>query len=69
MASSGRIALGVFLVGGIVLFGVGLFWIGDRRLLFNENIDLYTEFSNLSGLAKGAKVRVSGLDEIGRAHV
>jgi phospholipid/cholesterol/gamma-HCH transport system substrate-binding protein len=62
MSASGRIALGVFLVGGILLFGIGLFWIGDRRLLFSQNVDLYTEFSNLSGLAKGAKVRVSGLD-------
>jgi len=62
MTASGRIALGAFLIGGLLLFGVGLFWIGDRRHLFNESVDLYTEFSNLSGLSKGAKVRVSGLD-------
>jgi phospholipid/cholesterol/gamma-HCH transport system substrate-binding protein len=62
MSASGRIALGAFLIGGLFLFGVGLFWIGDRRQLFSESIDLYTEFSNLSGLSKGAKVRVSGLD-------
>jgi phospholipid/cholesterol/gamma-HCH transport system substrate-binding protein len=62
MSASGRIALGAFLIGGILLFGIGLFWIGDRRQLFSESMELYTEFSNLSGLAKGAKVRVSGLD-------
>jgi phospholipid/cholesterol/gamma-HCH transport system substrate-binding protein len=62
MSASGRIALGAFLIGGVLLFGFGLFWIGDRRQLFSESVDLYTEFANLSGLSKGAKVRVSGLD-------
>jgi phospholipid/cholesterol/gamma-HCH transport system substrate-binding protein len=62
MSASRQIALGVFLVGGIVLFALGLFWIGDRRQLFTKSIDLYTEFSNISGLARGAKVRVAGLD-------
>ena len=63
MASSSRqMALGAFLIGGLLLFGAGLFWIGDRRQLFNENLELYTEFSNISGLARGAKVRVAGLD-------
>lgn len=62
MSASGRIALGAFLIGGLLLFAVGIFWIGDRRQLFSESLDLYAEFSNLSGLSKGAKVRVSGLD-------
>jgi phospholipid/cholesterol/gamma-HCH transport system substrate-binding protein len=55
-------ALGIFLVGGLLLFGFGLFWIGDRRQLFEESIELNAEFTNISGLARGAKVRVSGLD-------
>ncbi|MBI2822273.1 MAG: MCE family protein [Acidobacteria bacterium] len=62
MTSSKQVALGVFLVGGLLLFTVGLFWIGDRRQLFSESLELYTEFSNVSGLARGAKVRVSGMD-------
>src|SRR5262245_24332694 len=62
MSVSRQAALGVFLVGGLILFGVGLFWIGDRRQLFSDSIDLYTEFANISGLARGAKVRVAGLD-------
>src|SRR5262245_55677906 len=62
MSASGKMALGIFLVVGLLLFGVGLFWIGDRRQLFNENIELYTEFSNISALTRGAKVRVAGLD-------
>jgi len=62
MATSRQMALGAFIVGGLILFGVGLFWIGDRRQLFTKNIELQTEFANISGLAAGAKVRVSGVD-------
>jgi phospholipid/cholesterol/gamma-HCH transport system substrate-binding protein len=62
MSASRQVTLGIFLVGGLLLFGLGLFWIGDRRQLFTESVELYTEFSNISGLARGAKVRVAGLD-------
>jgi phospholipid/cholesterol/gamma-HCH transport system substrate-binding protein len=62
MSASRQVTLGIFLVGGLILFGLGLFWIGDRRQLFAENIELNTEFANISGLTRGAKVRVSGLD-------
>jgi phospholipid/cholesterol/gamma-HCH transport system substrate-binding protein len=57
-----KAAVGVFLVGCLILFSVGLFWIGDRRQLFTESIELYTEFANVSALARGAKVRVAGMD-------
>jgi len=56
------IAVGVFVIGGFLLFALGLFWIGDRRLLFSENIELETQFSNLSGLKAGSKAMVSGMD-------
>jgi phospholipid/cholesterol/gamma-HCH transport system substrate-binding protein len=62
MSVSGKAALGGFLIGGLLLFAIGLFWIGDRRQLFTDSVDLYTEFSNVSGLSRGAKVRISGLD-------
>ena len=62
MSAPKNIALGVFLVAGLILFAVGLFWIGDRRQLFTQRVELNTEFSNISGLARGAKVRVAGLD-------
>jgi phospholipid/cholesterol/gamma-HCH transport system substrate-binding protein len=62
MAASSRIAIGIFVIGGILLFAIGLFWIGDRRQFFSDNMELFTEFKNVSGLARGAKVRVAGLD-------
>jgi len=55
-------AVGAFVVFGVLLFGVGLFFIGDRRMLFNSSVEVYTEFANISGLEDGAKVRVAGMD-------
>jgi phospholipid/cholesterol/gamma-HCH transport system substrate-binding protein len=54
--------IGLFIVLGIGLFTGILFLIGDREEAFSRHLDVYSEFSNLSGLATGAKVRVSGLD-------
>jgi phospholipid/cholesterol/gamma-HCH transport system substrate-binding protein len=62
MTASRTVAVGVFVVGGFFLFALGLFWIGDRRLLFTESLELQTEFANLSGLKTGSKVMVSGMD-------
>ena len=55
-------AVGLFIAVGFGLLTALLFLIGDRQKAFNRHLDLRTEFSNLSGLANGAKVRVSGLD-------
>ena len=71
MSVSQKFWVGAFLVGGLILFAVGLFWIGDRRKLFSESIQLYAEFYNLSGLKNGSKVRVGGVDagEVLEMHV
>ncbi|MGQ9636004.1 MAG: hypothetical protein ACUVXB_17410 [Bryobacteraceae bacterium] len=60
MTSSRKILVGAFVLGGFLLFALGLFWIGDRRLLFSESLELETEFAHLSGLKVGSKVMVSG---------
>ena len=54
--------IGLFIVLGVALFTTVLFMIGNRQEAFGRHLELYTEFSNLSGLATGAKVRVSGFD-------
>jgi phospholipid/cholesterol/gamma-HCH transport system substrate-binding protein len=54
--------IGLFIVVGIGLFTAILFMIGNREEAFGKHLELYTEFSNLSGLSAGAKVRVSGFD-------
>ena len=61
MATPARlVGVGVFVVGGLLLFTLGLFMIGDRQMLFAEKFTLYTEFKKITGLQPGAIVRVSG---------
>lgn len=43
-----------------MLFGLGLFLIGDRQMLFAKKFTIYTEFKKITGLQPGAIVRVSG---------
>jgi phospholipid/cholesterol/gamma-HCH transport system substrate-binding protein len=62
MTTSKKALIGAFVIGGVLLFALGLFWIGDRRLLFSESMELFAEFANLSGLRVGAKTFVSGMD-------
>jgi len=56
------VGLGIFVVVGTLLFALALFLIGNQHSVFAKHIELYTEFKNLNGLAKGAKVRVGGFD-------
>ena len=62
MAAKNSKAMGAFVLGGLLLFAVGLFLIGDRRMLFSGTGTYYTEFAGMSGLEIGDKVRVAGLD-------
>ena len=64
-------AVGAFVIAGILLFGLGLFLIGDRRMLFSDTFEMYAEFANIAGLQDGAKVRVAGMDagEVESIHV
>jgi phospholipid/cholesterol/gamma-HCH transport system substrate-binding protein len=54
--------VGVFLVGGLLLFAVGLFVIGSFNQVFGGHFNVYTDFTALDTLTKGARVRVSGMD-------
>jgi phospholipid/cholesterol/gamma-HCH transport system substrate-binding protein len=62
MKSKDRTASGAFVVGGLLLFGLGLFLIGDRRMLFTHSAEFYTEFAQIGGIESGAKIRVGGMD-------
>jgi phospholipid/cholesterol/gamma-HCH transport system substrate-binding protein len=52
--------VGVFVIGGLLLFAVGLFMIGDRQMAFAKKFIIYTQFTRITGLQPGAIVRVSG---------
>jgi phospholipid/cholesterol/gamma-HCH transport system substrate-binding protein len=62
MTHTRLIGVGAFVIGGILLFAVGLFMIGNRRMLFVDRFQVDAEFAKVTGLQKGGIVRVSGMD-------
>ena len=61
MGSPRLATVGAFVIGGLLLFAVGLFLIGDRRLLFSEQFEVQADFGNVAGVEIGTSVRLSGL--------
>ncbi|MEX2484077.1 MAG: MlaD family protein [Brumimicrobium sp.] len=57
-----KIRLGLFVVGGLVLFMLALFIIGKQKNLFDSVITVSTTFFNVSGLQVGNNVRFSGIN-------
>ena len=62
MISSRLVGAGAFVVVGLLLFTVALFMIGERRMLFEDRFEVYTEYAKLGQLEVGAVVRVAGAD-------
>jgi phospholipid/cholesterol/gamma-HCH transport system substrate-binding protein len=60
---SKALRLGIFILGTLILFGAGLFWIGNRDLRFTSTYRLNADFQNVAGLGEGATVRVGGIHE------
>jgi phospholipid/cholesterol/gamma-HCH transport system substrate-binding protein len=56
------VGVGIFVIVGTVLFALGIFLIGNQHNFLAKHVELYTEFKNVNGLTKGAKVRVGGFD-------
>lgn len=54
--------VGAFVVAGALLFAAGLFLIGDRRLLFDEQFEIGSTFGKVTGVQIGSRVRLAGLD-------
>ena len=53
--------LGFFVLIGIIILLVGIFFIGSARNLFTPNLTLYVLFNNVSGLQRGNNVWLSGV--------
>jgi phospholipid/cholesterol/gamma-HCH transport system substrate-binding protein len=56
-----KIRLGLFIIGGVMLFLVALFFIGKQKNLFNPVFKLTTNFNNISGLEVGNNIRFAGI--------
>ena len=57
-----NLAVGILVAVAILLFGAGLFLIGNQHKAFRRHVDFYAELANVDGIGKGAKVRVNGMD-------
>lgn len=53
---------GLFVLVGVVIFTVAIFFLGQKSALFTRNTRLYVAFPDISGLSVGAPVRLSGLE-------
>jgi phospholipid/cholesterol/gamma-HCH transport system substrate-binding protein len=55
--------LGIFVAATLLVFGAGIFWIGNSRFLFRSTWRLNADFPNVAGLINGAEVRVAGIHQ------
>ncbi|MGM1054901.1 MAG: MlaD family protein [Bacteroidota bacterium] len=60
--TSQNVLLGMFVVIGIILFSLGVYFIGSKQNLFGESIRINSVFKNVSGLQLGNNVRFSGVN-------
>jgi len=57
-----KLRLGLFIIGGTLLFIIAIYAIGQKQNLFSNSFIIKTEFNNINGLQKGSNVRFSGID-------
>lgn len=53
--------IGFLIVTGLLIFGAGIFMIGNRQFLFSSTYRLKADFATVVGLNGGAEVRVGGI--------
>ncbi|MBS1552245.1 MAG: MCE family protein [Bacteroidetes bacterium] len=56
------IKLGIFIVAGLALFVIALFYIGSKENLFTKTFNIYSVFPNVSGLTQGNSVQFAGIN-------
>lgn len=53
--------IGFLIVSGLLIFGAGIFMIGNGEFLFSSTYRLKADFATVAGLNGGAEVRVAGI--------
>lgn len=61
-STSQKIRLGFFVIIGLVLFVLAIYFIGDKQKMFGGTSNLKAEFNNVNGLQLGNNVRFSGIN-------
>ena len=62
MEAKKNLIVGLFVGGTLLLFAIGLFLIGNSTQLFSKSFEVYADFSKVTGIQIGGKVRVAGMD-------
>ncbi|HKR07224.1 MAG TPA: MlaD family protein [Bacteroidia bacterium] len=57
-----NIRLGIFMVIGVIMLIIALYFIGDNKNIFGSTFKLNTTFENIGGLQTGNNVRYAGID-------
>ena len=52
-----NVLLGIFVIIGIIIFVLGVYFIGERQNLFGKTTRIHSVFKNVSGLQLGNNVR------------
>ncbi|WP_369764704.1 MlaD family protein [Flavobacterium sp. WC2429] len=60
--TSQKIRLGLFVIIGLILFVLAIYFIGDKQKMFGKTNHLETIFTNVNGLQLGNNVRFSGVN-------
>lgn len=56
-----NLKLGIFILVGITIFVLAVYFIGNRQNLFGNNTRVYSVFKNVNGLQTGNNVRFAGV--------
>ncbi|NDP26363.1 MAG: MCE family protein [Flavobacterium sp.] len=59
--ASQKINLGLFVIIGLLIFILGIYFIGNKQNMFGKTNHLQTVFNNVNGLQLGNSVRYSGI--------
>jgi phospholipid/cholesterol/gamma-HCH transport system substrate-binding protein len=62
MERTRKLIVGIFVGGCLALFGVGMFLIGNSNQMFTKSFNVFADFSKITGIQDGGKVRVAGMD-------
>jgi phospholipid/cholesterol/gamma-HCH transport system substrate-binding protein len=57
-----KIRLGIFVTISVLLFIVGIYFIGEKQQMFNRTFHISAIFKDISGLQVGNNVRYTGVD-------
>jgi phospholipid/cholesterol/gamma-HCH transport system substrate-binding protein len=61
-STSQKINLGIFVILGSLLFITTVYFIGNKKDMFNQTIQISAVFKNINGLQTGNNVRFSGIN-------